>query len=118
MPPLRGGHMGRDKTSARIARWFFWPGLGEDVVRHCVACPECQKAREDRPSPAPLQPLLVVDVPFARIAMGVVGPLPRNSAGNQYILVFVDYATHYPEAVPLRTVMASRIAEELIKWIA
>lgn len=60
----------------------------------------------------------VIDLPFTRIVMDVIGLLPRSSAGNQYILVFMDYATRYPDVVPLRTVMVPRIAEELIKWIA
>lgn len=60
----------------------------------------------------------VIDLPFSRIVIDVIGPLPCSSAGHQYILVFVDYAMQYPNAVPLRTVMAPWIAEELVKWIA
>ena len=47
--------------------------------------------------------------------MDIVGPLPRSRSGNQYILVVCDYATQYPEAVPLRSIDAETIAEELIK---
>ena len=50
--------------------------------------------------------------------MDVVGPLPRNQAGNRYILVVCDYATRYPEAIPLRAIDAEHIAEELIKLFA
>ena len=53
--------------------------------------------------------------PFARIAMDIVGPLPRSKSGHKYILVICDYATRYPEAVPLRSCEAEKIAEELIK---
>lgn len=60
----------------------------------------------------------MINLPFSRIAMEVIGPLPHSSTGHQYILVFIDYTTQYPDAVPLRAVMASRIAEELVKWIA
>ena len=52
--------------------------------------------------------------PFERIAMDIVGPLPRSRRGNQYILVVCDYATRYPEAVPLRTTDAGTVAEHLI----
>lgn len=48
---------------------------------------------------------------FQRIAMDIVGPLPRSSSGNRYVLVLCDYATRYPEAVPLRSIDAERIAE-------
>ena len=59
-------------------------------------------------------PLPVVAEPFAKIAMDIVGPLPRSRSGNQYVLVVCDYGTRYPEAVPLRTVDAETVAEELM----
>ena len=46
--------------------------------------------------------------------MDIVGPLPRSQTGNRYILVLCDYATRYPEAIPLRTIDAEHIAEQLI----
>ena len=46
--------------------------------------------------------------------MDIVGPLPRSQTGNGYILVLCDYATRYPEAIPLRTIDAEHIAEQLI----
>ena len=50
--------------------------------------------------------------------MGIVGPLPRSNAGNRYILVVCDYATRYPEAVPLRSIEVEHVADELIKIFA
>lgn len=65
---------------------------------------------------SPLIPLPVIEEPFSRIAMDIVGPLPRSRSGNRYILVICDYATHYPEAIPLRAIDAEHIAEELLKF--
>lgn len=45
--------------------------------------------------------------------MDIVGPLPKCSRGHQYILVTVDDATRYQEAVPLRKANAKQIAKEL-----
>ena len=47
--------------------------------------------------------------------MDVVGPLPCSSNGNRFILVVCDYATRYPEAVPMKSVDAASVAEELLK---
>ena len=55
-----------------------------------------------------------MSVPFQRIAMDIVGPLPKSNKGNRYILVICDYATRYPEAIPLRSIEAETIAEELV----
>ena len=54
--------------------------------------------------------------------MDIVGPLPRSRSGNCYILVICDYATRYPEAVPLKSIDAEHdaehVAEELVKLFA
>ena len=36
-----------------------------------------------------------IDEPFQRIAMDMVGTLPRTKRGNQSVLVISDYATRY-----------------------
>ena len=45
--------------------------------------------------------------------MIIIGPLPRCRSGKRYVLVICDYATRYPEAIPLHSSDASHIAEEL-----
>ena len=46
-----------------------------------------------------------IDVPFRIVAMGLVRPLePRTHSKIRYILTLVDYATRYPEAVPLSSI--------------
>ena len=46
--------------------------------------------------------------------MDIVGPLPRTRRGNHFILVISDYATRYPEAIPLRSITAPKVAEVLV----
>ena len=48
-------------------------------------------------------------------SLDVVDPLPCSSSGNRFILVICDYATRYPEAVPMKSVDASSATEELLK---
>ncbi|XP_065407431.1 uncharacterized protein LOC135972648 [Chrysemys picta bellii] len=112
------GHLGREKTLQRVARRFFWPGIHREVADFCASCPECQRAGPKGVAPAPLVPMPVVGVPFERIGMDLVGPLERSKTGNRFILVVVDYATRYPEAVPLKTATAPTIAGELVKIFA
>ena len=56
-----------------------------------------------------------MDEPFQRMAMDIVGPLPRSRSGNRFVLVLCDYATRYPEAIPMRTIDAGAVADELVK---
>ena len=67
---------------------------------------------------APLVPLPIMDEPFRRNAMDIVGPLPHSSSRHKYILVICDYMTRYPEAVALRTIDANAVAEELLSFFA
>ena len=86
----------------------------QHVAEYCRQCGECQKTTHRRVHRAPLIPLPIIDEPFHRIAMDIVGPLSRSRSGKRYILVVCDYATRYPEAIPLRSIDAECIAEELV----
>ena len=108
------GHMGRDKTARRVQQRFYWPTLFKDVADYCRKCPDCQKTDTQGQRRVPLVPLPIVQEPFERIAMDIVGPLTRSRKGNRYILVVCDYATRFPEAIPLRSIDAETVAEELI----
>ncbi|KAL1259008.1 hypothetical protein QQF64_009585 [Cirrhinus molitorella] len=107
------GHLGPQNTAQRIRDRFHWPGLEAEVKRFCQACPTCQCTTPQKPPPSPLIPLPIIEVPFERIGMDLVGPLPKSARGHEHILVIVDYATRYPEAVPLRKATAKAIAQEL-----
>ena len=45
---------------------------------------------------------------------GNVGPLPTTAVGNQFILVIIDYATRWPEAIPLRFTDSETVADQLL----
>ena len=109
------GHLGRDKTISRVTQRFYWPTVFQDVADFCRSCPECQRTAKGNQLKVPLVPLPVMKEPFERIAMDIVGPLPRSKKGNQYILVVCDYATRYPEAFPLRSISAETVAEHLMQ---
>ena len=111
------GHLGREKTTQRVLRRFYWPTLFKDVREYCRTCERCQLTG-GRNRKVPMIPLPIVGKPFQRIAMDVVGPLPRTQKGNRFILVLSDYATRYPEAIPLRSVTAAKVAEALIDVFA
>ena len=113
------GHLGKKKTVERVLRRFYWPTLHRDVAEWCRTCPECQKTSwASRYSKAPLIPLPIVEEPFSRIVRDIVGPLPRSRSGNKFSLVVCDYATRYPEAMPLKSTIAEHVAEELINLFA
>ena len=116
------GHMGQEKTYQRVSRYFFfWLHLHKEIKDFCATCPQCQlvahKLITDR---APLNLIPVVSEPFRKIAIDLIGELPKTKTGYKYILTIIDYATRYPEAIPLKTTHSQIIAESLVKvfsWV-
>ena len=63
----------------------------------------------------PLGSMPLIDTPFKRVAVDTVRPIaPPSEAGHRYILTLVDYATSYPEAVPLEKITTQAVAEALL----
>ncbi len=112
------GHLGRRKTGLRVLGRFFWPKVYQDIKEHRRGCPECQYAAKHRKHRAPLMPLPVISTPFQRVAIDIVGPMPKTRRGHLYLLTFMDYATRYPEAIPLRSVTSKDVAEALTSTFA
>ena len=111
------GHLGVSKTADRILSEFFWPGITSEVTRYCRSCGICQRTiPKGRVSKAPLQKMPVIDEPFRRIAIDIIGPIvPASEKGNRFVLTVVDYATRYPEAIALPSIEAERVAESLLQ---
>ena len=109
------GHLGINNTINKIQSQFYWPGLNGDVTRFCRSCDICQKTIDKgRITKVPLGRMPVMEVPFQRIAIDLIGPLnPPTERGHRYILTIVDFATRYPEAIPLKSITTIEVAEAL-----
>ena len=86
----------RWRRGARACSIWVRPWLHQ---RDCYEI--CQRTiQKGRVSKVPLGKLPLIDTPFKRIAVDIVGPIePRSEKRNHYILTMIDYATRYPEAV-------------------
>ena len=110
------GHLGIEKTKDRVLASFYWPGIFRDIQDYCSQCDVCQKTAKRRASEKnPLITTPIIQEPFRKISMDIVGPLDRTKRGNKYILTVVDEATRYPEAFPLKNIEAKTIADALIQ---
>lgn len=111
-----GGHLEVKKTADKMQSAFHWPGTHGDVSRQCKSCDVCQKTVNRGSIPkVPLEKMPLLDMPFERVAIDLVGPLnPPSEVGHRYILTLVDYATRYPEDVPLKSIDTETVAEALV----
>ena len=110
------GHLGIKKIKDRIRTNFYWPGMQGDVTSLCRSCDVCQKTTAKGSVPrVPLGDMPLIDMPFRRVAVDLVGPIsPPGEKGHRYILTLVDFATKYPEAVPLKNIETKTVAEALL----
>ena len=113
---ILGGHQAAKRTHDRISTNFYWPGMGADIRRYCQSCDICQRnISKGRVTKVPLGETPIIDTPFERVAVDLIGPMkPTTDRGHRYILVLIDYATRYPEAIPLKSIEAEVVAEELM----
>ena len=111
-----GGHLRVKKTKNRIQTNFYWPRMHNDVNGVCRSCDVCQKTFvKGTVARAPLGEMSLIDTPFKRVAVDLVGPItPASERGDRYIPALVDYATRYPEAVPLKNIDNETVPEALL----
>lgn len=109
-------HLGTAKTLSRILQHFYWPSVSKSTKVYCRTCDTCQRmGKGARRVPAPLQSLPLVNTPFERVAIDIIGPLPTcKQSGNRFILTVLDLCTHYPEAIALKEHTAKDVAQALV----
>ena len=112
------GHVGIDKTIARLKSRVFWPTLAADVKRYVNACVSCNQ----RKTPPNHRPARLVKVeretkPFHTVSLDIVGSLVTTINQNKYILVIQDHFTRYIEAFPLPNQKAETVAKAFVTGI-
>ena len=71
-----GGHLGIKKTKERIQTNFYWVGMQGDVTSFCRSCDVYQKTTAKGSVPrVPLGDIPLIDKPFRRVAVDLVGPI-------------------------------------------
>ncbi|KAL5516472.1 hypothetical protein EMCRGX_G001810 [Ephydatia muelleri] len=111
---LAGNHEGRDRTLAKIAQKYFWPGLSKDVRIWVQHCDQCQKTKRKFDHPAEeLHPVPVPNSSWKQIGIDLIGPLPTTTNGNKYVIVVTDYFSKWPEARASPTKETINVAEFL-----
>ena len=113
------GHLGIQRTIARVQRRFYWPGLSLDVARWCAACPTCA-GRKGKPGPGRVPMTnLPTGAAFERIGIDILDTRKVTPRRYQYVLVITDYFTKYTDAFPLRRHTAAIVADTIMRrWIA
>ena len=108
------GHLAVQRTLDRLSQAFYWPGVDGDVHRYCASCDSCQRHARKKVKKVPLQNVPVVGLPFSKVAVDLIGPFKSPSQrGHRYVLMVMDYATRYADAVPLQHIDLESVAEAM-----
>ncbi|KXZ40924.1 hypothetical protein GPECTOR_1291g539 [Gonium pectorale] len=113
------GHLGRDKTLARLTRLYYWPNMDRTVAYYTSTCPSCQRNKpRTGKTPGLSKPLPVPSRPWQSISMDLITDLPPSHRGDDAIAVFVDRLSKMIRVIPCRTdITAEYLAEVAHDWI-
>jgi hypothetical protein len=97
------GHMGREKTFARVSERYWWPKMFASVKKYVSCCMYCQLHKHAvGQTVGRLQPIPPPAHAFEMLGIDHLGPLQTTDSGNKHVIVAIDYLTKWVEvaAVP------------------
>lgn len=105
------GHMGIAKTISRIAKRYYWPGMFRTISNYVRKCLVCQKYKSSQQQTAGMMSFSPTNGPWDTVSTDLIGPLPRSSKGNNYVIVFQDRFTKWTEVQPIRKATTAKVCE-------
>ena len=110
-----GGHLGEHKTLANVRARFYWYGHRRDVHKWCSSCEVCGSRKGPNKKNRGKMGHVKAGFPMERVALDIMGPLPRSDRGNRYLLVLSDYFTKWVEAYSIPNQEATTIARKVVE---
>ena len=114
---IGGGHLGFEKTFIQLKEQFYWPRKKEEAKLACMNCVRYGARKVTTHALKGTSTSMAAGFPFERIAMDFVGPLPKPTRNNRYMVVAIDYYTRWPKAFALEHQDAHSVALRLISKI-
>ena len=89
--------------------------MRRDIALWCQSCPVCASREVGRSIRPPLTPI-PVEGPFDRVGVDV-HHFRKSKSGNQYVVVFMDFLTKWPEAFATKDQTALTIAKLFVEYV-
>ncbi len=108
------GHQGMERTAKRIKAKYYWHGMTHDIEAYVKACPQCSQWKRPTRRARWEMSQFHAGIPMERVHLDFLGPLPKTSRGNEYILMGVDQFTKWVECIPLPSQTAEVTAQAVV----
>ena len=110
------GHFSSEKLYKSLVIHWWWQGMYNDVITHCMSCPQCAIVNAaGRVNKPPLHPI-PVSRPFEIVGVDIMD-LPPTKSGNRHIVAFQDFLTKFPLMYPVPDQKASHLARLLAEEV-
>jgi len=109
-------HLGVDKIYDSLKIKYFWPNMYKEIYKYTTTCVVCLE-RSKSNIKLPVQETRVAHSSGLSWSIDTSGPFKETLSGNKYIIAFVDEATKWVEAFPVRNKTAEIVADLLLDEI-
>lgn len=75
------GHLGVNRTRARLQSRVYWPGISKDIALWCQQCLVCQSRKRPQRKARGDLGQYAVGIPMERVAMDLLGPYLNRDEG-------------------------------------
>lgn len=98
------GHVGVNRMLNNIKKYYYWPGMSNDVKEFVKKCKSCQIQKHSNKNVR--EPMSITSTPntsFERVSLDIMGPLDVDNYNYKYILTLQCDLSKFVEAYPLET---------------
>ena len=112
-----GGHRGSKATYKTLQQVVYWPFMARDITEYVKGCLVCCQFQQSQPlHRAPLQ-RRGISFPCSNLQVDWIGPVPKSSRGNKYLLTVTCAFTKWVECLPAPNDTAKTTAILLVNHV-
>jgi hypothetical protein len=93
------GHFWEMRSLDEMKKRFFWHDRTKFVKKFIRMCEKCQLAKQSRDMRFSIEEMksILICKFFYRVTMDPIGPLPKTTNGNKYVLVVINHYSKWCE---------------------